>query len=352
MTGNTPSPRTRRFDPRRAALVLCAGLILICATYLRGSQFYQDLKDTDVYFIWMEGGRLLHGENPYARILGSDLVENQKYATYLPLPYLLAAGLRLLAPGGFDPWLRLWRPLVQLADLGMMLALIGIPWRRGHPLIGLLGGMMWAFSRWSMYDWEVASTEPFVLLSLIGALALWETHPRLAGVLLGVSLGIKHIAVLILPVLFLRPEPMGLRLRRLAWTLLVPAVVTVPFLVWSAKALWLSVLFSATRESLVTMPSSEDSLTMTMLINSRHGLLLRWPILAIFPLFWAAAVVSRLGNFTVAFLAFTLFVAHNPVLFTQYYSWPFAFVPLMIVERIAPPSPRSPAHKTADESDP
>lgn len=346
INGSTGQPVAQSAPPvnwRLVALFVAAGLIVGGALHLRSPRFNLHLEGSDVHFVWMEGGRILAGTNPYARILTGDLVHNEKYATYLPLPYVLAAGLRLLRPDSFERWLRLWRPLVQAADLGVLLALMAIPWRRGLPLLGLLGGVLWAFSRWSLYCWETASTEPFVLLSLIGALALWRSHPRAAGILAGISLGFKHIAVLLLPVLLLQPgEPWRLRLRRLGWTAIVPCAVAAPFVLWSPAAFVRSMLFSATREASATLPSSGDILTMTMLASQDHGLVLRWALLLALAVLWVVAVRLRLGLFTTAFLAFTLFCAFNPVLYTQYFAWPHAFVPLMLAEGIRGPGTQGP----------
>ncbi len=46
------------------------------------------LKGDDIYFIWLEGKRIIAGENPYARVLLGDMRVNDKYATYFPLAYL------------------------------------------------------------------------------------------------------------------------------------------------------------------------------------------------------------------------------------------------------------------------
>ena len=50
------------------------------------SRFYQhDDKNEDVYYIYLEGKRIIDGENPYERILEGDMRINKKYPTYFPL---------------------------------------------------------------------------------------------------------------------------------------------------------------------------------------------------------------------------------------------------------------------------
>ncbi|MDF5733310.1 MAG: hypothetical protein PUP92_36330, partial [Rhizonema sp. PD38] len=53
-------------------------------------------KEEDIYYLWIEGKRILSGENPYARILLSNMRDNQKYATYFPLFYIMSYLTQLL----------------------------------------------------------------------------------------------------------------------------------------------------------------------------------------------------------------------------------------------------------------
>lgn len=52
----------------------------------------------DVYFIYLEGQRLTDGENPYARMLASDMLHNDKYASSLTGTYLAGAAGITSAP--------------------------------------------------------------------------------------------------------------------------------------------------------------------------------------------------------------------------------------------------------------
>ena len=70
-------------------LCFLALIVLIGAWGLESTEY-------DVYYSWVEGARLLEGENPYATILEGDMLENQKYATYFPLFYLLSAVSQLI----------------------------------------------------------------------------------------------------------------------------------------------------------------------------------------------------------------------------------------------------------------
>ena len=53
----------------------------------------------DIFYSYVEGRRLVEGENPYARILLGDMRTNDKYATYFPLFYLFSGGAQLAGAG-------------------------------------------------------------------------------------------------------------------------------------------------------------------------------------------------------------------------------------------------------------
>src|ERR1700704_1950587 len=50
----------------------------------------------DIFFIWSAGHAIAHGENPYSKIQGSDILINDKYPTYLPGFYLIVSGYAAL----------------------------------------------------------------------------------------------------------------------------------------------------------------------------------------------------------------------------------------------------------------
>jgi hypothetical protein len=87
-------------------------------------QFWQttadSLKEEDIYFTWLEGKRILDGENPYARVLTGDMRINNKYATYFPLAYLVSAFFQKLGFSTFHDWLYLWRPTSFVFHIGII----------------------------------------------------------------------------------------------------------------------------------------------------------------------------------------------------------------------------------------
>jgi hypothetical protein len=50
----------------------------------------RDVSSEDVFYTYIEGQKIIHGETPYARVVGEDIRENEKYAIYFPGFYLLS----------------------------------------------------------------------------------------------------------------------------------------------------------------------------------------------------------------------------------------------------------------------
>ena len=92
-----------------AAVVLLA-LIVLAAAWTHHFIVRPDIDDkNDLYYDFLEAERLIAGENPYERILSGDMRNNQKYATYFPLFYLLSAGVLKLGFQEFQQYVAFWR---------------------------------------------------------------------------------------------------------------------------------------------------------------------------------------------------------------------------------------------------
>src|SRR5690242_5186208 len=70
--------------------VILLSLIVVAGTVIHASIPTEHRPGTDIYYNWVEGRNILSGQNPYARILSSDMRVNKKYPTYFPLIYFLS----------------------------------------------------------------------------------------------------------------------------------------------------------------------------------------------------------------------------------------------------------------------
>src|SRR5512144_1735101 len=64
-----------------------------------------DPNNEDIHYSFLEGERLVNRQNPYTRIIGSDIRTNQKYPTYFPLFYEVSYFSQNLGLSSFESWL-------------------------------------------------------------------------------------------------------------------------------------------------------------------------------------------------------------------------------------------------------
>lgn len=295
-----------------------------------------ELTGPDIYHIWLEGSRLAAGENPYARIMTGNMQENRKYPTHLPLFYLLVAGTRVLGVTEYDDWLGLWRALVLVTQIGIGVLLFVACRRAGYPVLGVFAGLFWGLNRWTLYVAKIAQVDFLPILCLLGSLLLFDTRRRASLLLFGLSLALKHIAVLVTPLYLVwtwrRASDPSARLREVAgaagWIALVPGLLSLPFLAWNAEAFVRSILFSATRnaDSHVRAFSFDTQLGLT-------GLPARLPMLLLVALVLVAAARGEIGRYLAVLLVFATLVDFNTVFFLQYVAWTVPFLVLAALDR-------------------
>jgi uncharacterized membrane protein len=171
-----------------------------------------DLMGQDIYYIWLEGKRIIAGENPYARVLASDMRDNDKYATYFPLAYLFSALVQKLGFLEFLDWLYLWRPLSFSFHIGIVALALRYFYIRGLWLLGLAVAAVLLLGRWSVYITRVNHLEFAAVFFLLLSLVLLKEKPRLSLLAFSISLGVKQIAIFLLPLYLIHLGSMELRI--------------------------------------------------------------------------------------------------------------------------------------------
>ncbi|MEO1180319.1 MAG: hypothetical protein AAFX51_05560, partial [Cyanobacteria bacterium J06636_28] len=114
-------------------LLASAGFFIHCSFWHTPAE---ELQGHDMYYIWLEGKRIIAGENPYARVLAGNLRENDKYATYFPIAYLLSALVQKLGFLDYRDWLYFWRPLSFTFHMGIVGLTLKYFQRRGLLVLG------------------------------------------------------------------------------------------------------------------------------------------------------------------------------------------------------------------------
>jgi hypothetical protein len=358
-----------------------------------------DLMGQDIYYIWLEGKRIIAGENPYARVLASDMRANDKYATYFPLAYLFSALVQKLGLPDFLDWLYLWRPLSFSFHIGIVALTLSFFCRRGLWLFGFVAAAILLLGRWSIYITRVHHLEFAAIFFLLLSLVLLQTsvpavmlaersrsqnlpemslspsgvaegpalaprplktplreqflqaRPRLSLLAFSVSLGIKQIAIFLLPLYLIYLWINGdkdERIKDVAWGLLiilsVPVLTSLPFLIWNAEGFLKSIMFSATRLGSLHIdgaPSLDVILSQDLpwLVGLKAKLLMLSLVGLIYLSFWRETI-SILAS---AALVMMVFLYFNSVLFLQYFVWPLSLTMLALVELVPPLVPQRPS---------
>lgn len=296
----------------------------------------------DIYYIWRDGARLADGVNPYGYSRLPEPAEGPtKHASYLPLFYLAVAAVYKLGVHEYATWLVLWRAVLILAHVAIAVLLYLAGQRAGRPLLGLFGALFWSLNRWTLYTVRAGGLDQLALLLLLLSLECFGRRRRLALLLFGTSLAIKHVAFLVAPLYLLwtwqREERAPRRDRSMStaraalWIALIPLAVSLPFLWWDPSAFIQSILISVTRPD-----RGYGHVSAVGSLLGLRGSVARIPLVFLASLILLVAAYRQvIGRYTTVLLMFTVFTDFNTVLFPQYFAWVIPFIVLAAGERNA-----------------
>ena len=320
---------------RRTIAIVCLLVTLLAGAAVNVRFWKIDTKEQDIYYAWVEGGRILNGENPYARVLAGNMQENDKYATYFPLFYELSALTEWAGLRDYAPWIDLWRTIFLAFNLAIAAALFLLVYPRGKLLAAIFAAAFWLFNRWTLHVALIAHLDFVPIFLLIASLGLFRKHRLAALVLFSLSLGVKQIGIFLTPLYLVWTwRATAVRSDRLKQTLLaaliiasVPLLTASPFLIWNAEGFAKSMLFSVTR-----IPVDHFGAVSIDALLGWRGLPGKLPMLALMLLVTALAWRGKIGPYTGALFVMTIFVNYNAVLFPQYLVWVVPFIPLVMCD--------------------
>jgi hypothetical protein len=293
----------------------------------------ESIEQMDVYYAFVEGQRILHGENPYERVLTGDMRTNDKYATYFPMFYELSYVSQSLGLEQFADWLRFWRRIFIIFNFGIAVLLYYLFWRSNMIWLGFFAAAFWLFNRWTLTVMHTVNIDFLPIFFLVASLVVFPKNKNLGLFLYSLSLALKQIAIFILPLylvwIWLSTE------KDRVWELLkaslmigsVPFLTSIPFLFWNMRGFLLSVLFSVTRfpDRHFAAYSLDDFLGWS-------GVIARAPMFALFVIVYWLCASRHIGRYTSAFMVMMTFISFNSVLFIQYIAWLIPLVPLIALD--------------------
>jgi uncharacterized membrane protein len=206
--------------------------------------------------------------------------------------------------------------------------------RRYGTIYGLLTADYWALGRWPLTAMAGEFPDPPAILAFGLSLVIYQRRPRTACLLFGLSLAIKHLALFVLPLYVIWEYRRGEReaawrraITALLLVLAIPAIVSLPFVVWGPQGFVKSILFSGTRLAEDSVGASSFDARIGL-----EGLTARLPLLLSMLLLYAVTFRGVLKPWGSATLCFAIFLAFNSVVFSVYLCWLMFLVPLAVVE--------------------
>ena len=327
---------------RKPITFLCIVLIIVLGIVVNIellNLWDYDPGGNDIYYTWLEGKRLLAGENPYARILAGNIRENDKYATYFPLFYLLSAFTQWIGFRDYSIWLNVWRPIFLAFNIGIGVLIFYQFDRENLLLLGLFSSLFWLFSRWTIHVTKIVHIEFIAIFLLLISLILLPRKTHLSFLLFGFSLAIKQVAIFLTPLYLIWAWQLADRnklkevLIALFYISIIPAIISLPFILWNAEGFFKSILFSATR-----LPDSHiKAVSLDALIQVNYptfvGIKAKLPMLFLMSIIFISSARRQIGIYTSVLLMMAVFINFNSVLFLQYFSWIVPFIPLVLSEQ-------------------
>ncbi len=333
---------------RNIIAIICLFLIVVVGIVINIKllNFWEyNTRGEDIYYTFIEGKRILAGENPYARVLTGDMRDNDKYATYFPLFYLLSALTQLLGFQEYSAWISLWRPIFLMFYIGIAGLIFYKLYKNRLLIIGLFAALFWLFNRWTLHVNKIAHLEFISIFFLLLSLIIFPKNKYISLILFSLSLAFKQIAIFLLPLylIWVWQSSKGNQLKDTLIALLlilsIPVITSLPFISWNAEGFFKSILFSATRNPSVHFASVHfEAMSLDGLIGLKIpefvGIKAKLPMLFMMSLVFLSAIKRQIGIYTSVLLIMSVFVDFNSVLFNQYLCWIVPFIPLVICDMI------------------
>lgn len=329
------------------------GVALIVATilvhHLWGLRGAERLSSKDIFYVWEEGKKIADGINPYARIIGKSLRDNNKYPAYLPLSYYFVAILDRLGVNSFTGFISVWRPLNVACHLGIGMLTFSIYNQQRKPFSGIIACSILLLGRWSAYIINVQHLEFAAILPILLAGQQLNRRPNFSALMFGLSLSIKHVGIILLPS-FLLGLKAGLSSNSISnkkqiltysmLALIIPLIISLPFLVNQPSGFLLNILFSTTRD----FGDHGNATGTRMILTGVDGT--RMVMIALIIMNWIAQAKEKINFWFASTITLLIFLQFNAVIFAQYYIWLASFL-LISCAYLSPTTPRQP---TAENS--
>jgi hypothetical protein len=301
--------------------------------------------NSDIRYEYLNGIDFIQGKNPYTKVLQYNLLTNHKYATLFPLYYYYIGYVAKAVNFDYDTFLDVYRAQLYIAEIIGAVIIYLIFKRENKYLLGFVAATFFMFNRWTIANIIDGKQDVIAILFLM-AFFYFFTSPKkknkvISFLLFGISIGFKHVGIFIAPLLllpFIRKEITFKDFIKGFCLFLIPTIVVGSFhILQNPLAFFYSMLFSFTRESskLNTEFGYQNILVLYNVGVKNNNiifyLLPRLPLVVFSVLNITLLWLKKLPPMLYCFTAMFIFIAFNPVLFSQYFTW---IAPLVFLQAL------------------
>jgi len=307
-------------------------------TYSASDQIGTPIEQQDIYAVYLEGQNLLNGVNPYTRITSLEASGGKSMLpTYLPIMYYGSWATQRLGLREFSLWLDVWQGIFLLFNLAVAYSLFHAGYFvYGSRMLGIFASLLWLFNRWTLYVTTVFQFDFIPVFLLVISLGLLPRNRLASYLLFGLSLAVKHVAILLIPVYLIwawRSSDEG-RLRQLVIGALaigtIPFLASLPFIALDPLGFFSSLWFSVAR-----LPGTHMGALSLDALLGWVGNAAKLPMLGLMLLIYWITWKGRLSYYATALLVMLVFLDFNSVLFNQYMVWTAPLIALTVMETTA-----------------
>jgi len=247
----------------------------------------------------------------------------------------------------FVTFLDTLRVFVFFSYVGLGLTIYLLTRSRGR-LPAFIVIAIFLFNRWTVEDVVDLKQDTYVLLALILSLALLKRKPALSFFLYGVATAIKHITIFAFPIYFFELiylvknyKEKTARHVLLVLLMILPVIgPAIPFFIDTPQNFMNALLYNGTRVPEASGTDKNSGLNKLLVLYNQDRFqspifyaMPRIPLMVVVLALTIVYAFRKLNRWQYCAFAYIAFIAFNPVLYGQYFTWAFAFIPFLFPKK-------------------
>lgn len=329
---------------------LCLVFFVAYIVFANNTYGLKALTNSDIHWEYEWSISVINNVNPYLKQNPQHMLTQEKVPGLLPLYFYVLGSLAKIADYSVVSFFDLLRVVIFFIHITLGVTIYLLVRSHGK-VVALLCMLVFMFNRWVLGSSFQLKQDSLACLLLLVSIHNLKNKKYLAFLLYGLATGIKHLTLLVFPIYLLyMAEPILVSIKNtrvsakvlkpisvsalLFLLFLAPLVISAfPFVTKTPDKFAASLLYNLTRE-----PEGENVRVgfdkLLILYNQDQNntqfyyMLPRLPFVLILLLVAYLYMSHKINVWVYCALTYTVFIGFNPVVFNQYYTWLFVFVPL------------------------